>query len=117
MKATHIRAFVPCKDYQVSQAFYQALGFRLEFVSDEMMLAELGQCSLFLQRYYQPEWADNFMLQIMVDDIQDALETITSIRIPQIRYEGIRHERWGKVIYLWGPSGELLHITQLHPID
>lgn len=29
----------------------------------------MGQSSFLLQRYYQKEWAENFMMQLMVDDL------------------------------------------------
>ena len=56
--------------------------------------------------------ANNFMLQICVDDIHTAYE-ICSKAQHKTKISDISEERWGKVFYLWGPSGELLHITEL----
>jgi hypothetical protein len=54
------------------------------------------------------------MLQLIVLDIQEAFVTISSIKGFDIKYQPIKTEPWGKVIYLWGPSGELWHVTELN---
>lgn len=56
------------------------------------------------------------MLQVCVLNINEAFNTISKLTHFDIRYEGIKQEPWGKVIYLWGPSGELLHITELNKL-
>ena len=53
------------------------------------------------------------IMEEIVDDIDDAFAQIKRLPMPA-RYEPIRQEPWGKVIYLWGPAGELLHITELN---
>ncbi|MDK1286298.1 hypothetical protein [Pseudoalteromonas umbrosa] len=54
------------------------------------------------------------MFQLSVPDIQAALNSIQKVKNIDIRYEPIKEERWGKIIYLWGPSGEMWHITELN---
>ena len=114
MQVDDIRVFIPSKDYKESQSFYQALGFSMEYVSDELSLFEFGECSFFLQNYYNKEFAENFMFQLIVPNIDDALKVISSIQDFNIRYKPIKEEPWGKVIYLWGPAGELWHVTELN---
>ena len=114
MKIDDIRVFVPCKNYQQSCAFYQALGFNVEQASADLSIATSGECSLFLQRYYNQEFAENLMLQVCVLNINEAFDIISKLANFDIRFEGIKQEPWGKVIYLWGPSGELLHITEFN---
>lgn len=113
MQVDDILVFVPCKDYAESQRFYRALGFNLEFVSDALTLVECGECRFFLQDFYNEELANNLMLQLIVFSIDDALEKISTIKDAAIRYQPIQQESWGKVIYLWGPAGELWHVTEL----
>lgn len=112
MQVDDIRVFIPSKDYEVSKAFYQSLGFKMDYVSEDLSLFENGDCFFFLQRFYNKELADNFMLQISVVDINEAYETIANLHGFNCKFDPIKNERWGKVIYLWGPSGELLHITE-----
>jgi hypothetical protein len=53
------------------------------------------------------------MLQLVVADIDAAFTFISQLELSDIRYTEIKKEAWGKVVYLWGPSGELWHITEL----
>ncbi len=114
MKVDDIRVFIPSKDYKVSQSFYQALGFKMSDVSDELSLFESGECSFFLQCYYNKQFAENLMLQLSVLDIKEAYRTLSNLKGFDIRFEPIKQERWGKVVYLWGPAGELWHVTEFN---
>mgnify|MGYP007079443023 CR=1 FL=1 len=53
------------------------------------------------------------MLQLIVGDIKEAYGVVSKITDSDTKHSEIKQERWGKVIYLWGPSGELWHITEL----
>lgn len=113
MEVRDIRTFIPSKDYDVSKSFYQALGFKMSRASDDLSIFEAGSSTFFLQRYYNKDFADNLMLQLVVSDINDAYTAISQLRGYNFRFEPIKEESWGKVIYIWGPSGELWHITEL----
>ena len=52
------------------------------------------------------------MFQLSVLDINEAFEVISNLDGFNIKYEAIKTEHWGKVVYLWGPSGELWHVTE-----
>ena len=113
MKVDDIRVFIPSKDYEISKSFYQALGFKMDYVTDDLSLFQNGECSFFLQNFYNEELAKNLMFQLSVLDINDALETISNLDGFDIKYEPIKSEPWGQVVYLWGPSGELWHVTEV----
>jgi len=112
VKVDDIRVFIPSKNYEISKSFYQALGFEMDFVSDDLSLFQNGGCTFFLQRFYNEELASNLMFQLSVLDINEAFEVISTLEHLGIKYEPIKIEAWGKVIYLWGPSGELWHVTE-----
>jgi hypothetical protein len=107
MEVIDIKTFVPSKDYETSKSFYTEIGFTSEYVNDELTLFENGDCLFFLQRFYNEDLAKNFML-----DIYDAHELCSRSK-HKTKITPIQQEPWGKVFYLWGPVGELLHITQL----
>ncbi|MFS1702054.1 lactoylglutathione lyase [Alteromonas sp. AMM-1] len=115
MVVLDIKAFVPSKDYDISKAFYRDLGFSVEYVTDDLALCENGECTFFLQRFYQPELANNFMLQICVDNIEDAFQRCNNSE-HKTKISEIQQESWGKVFYVWGPGDELLHMTELNGI-
>lgn len=114
MKIDDIRVFIPSKHFDVSQSFYQALGFKMEYVSDDLSLFESGECTFFLQNFYNEGLANNLMCQLSVLDINEAFDIISSLDKFDIKYDPIKIEPWGKVIYLWGPSGELWHVTEFN---
>jgi formyltetrahydrofolate synthetase len=112
MDVIDIKAFVPSEDYEISKSFYSEIGFNSEYVTDALTLFENGDCLFFLQRFYNEELSNNFMLQICVTDIYEAHEICSNSK-NKTKITPVQQESWGKVFYLWGPVGELLHITQL----
>jgi|TARA_R110000868_G_scaffold34305_6_gene123951 hypothetical protein len=112
MRVEDIRAFIPSKDYENSKIFYTDLGFSSEYVTDDLTLFTSGHCTFFLQRYYSKEFAENLMFQVIVADIDAAFKTANKSK-HKTKITPIQQERWGKVFYLHGPSGELWHVTQL----
>ncbi len=113
MKVKDLRPFIPSKDYEASRSFYLALGFKMEEAGSELAIFTKDECTFFLQKYHDEEFAKNFMLQLIVQDINEALAVISGIQEIEVKYSPIKQETWGKVIYLWGPSGELWHVTEL----
>ena len=112
MDVIDIKTFVPSKDYEASKSFYSEIGFKSESINDDLTLFENGDCFFLLQRFYNEDLAKNFMLQICVSEIYGAHE-LCSKSEHKTKITPIQQESWGKVFYLWGPVGELLHITQL----
>ena len=51
------------------------------------------------------------MLQLIVENIDAAYELVSGLN--EVKHSKIKREPWGSVVYLWGPSGELWHITEL----
>jgi catechol 2,3-dioxygenase-like lactoylglutathione lyase family enzyme len=110
------RPFVPTKDIAVSKAFYEALGFETLF-DGEVVILRIGTTGIILQRYYQKEWAENFMMQLVVDDVDAWWEHIRSLDLPA-RF-GVAPPRapvmqpWGiREAYVVDPCGVLWHVSQ-----
>ncbi|CCQ11701.1 hypothetical protein PALB_26020 [Pseudoalteromonas luteoviolacea B = ATCC 29581] len=110
MNVRDILAFVPSQDYETSILFYTEIGFESEYVSEDLTLFKNGDCEFFLQRFYNEQLAKNFMLQIRVSSIQQAYDLCIKSK-HKTKISAISHESWGHVFYVWGPAGELLHIT------
>lgn len=114
MEISEIRSFIPCKDYAKSKAFYGSLGFEAESAGDDLTIFTKNGCTFFLQnKFYSDEFSQNLMLQLIVENIDKAYYLVSNLDDSDIKYSEIKEERWGKVVYLWGPSGELWHITEL----
>lgn len=63
-----MRPFMPAKDFELSKRFYEALGFE-KVLDSEVAIFNAGSGGFILQHYFQEDWAKNFMMQLMVDDL------------------------------------------------
>src|SRR6476660_9832406 len=64
-----MNVYVPAKDFELSKLFYTALGFTLTEAWGGNFDCSLGNSLFRLQNYYAEEWANNFMLQFEVADV------------------------------------------------
>ena len=63
------RAFIPSMDFDSSKAFYEALGFE-KLLDGDVAIFGVGAGAFILQQYYyKKEWAENCMMQMMVDNL------------------------------------------------
>jgi len=110
------RAFLPARDFAASKSFYEALGFE-KLLDGDVAIFAIGTGSFILQDYFHQEWAQNCMMQLMVDDLDAWWAHIASLDLPA-RF-GVQAPRppaiqpWGlRVAYLFDPSGVLWHIAE-----
>lgn len=113
------RPFLPTRDFDVSKGFYEALGFVKE-LDGEVAIFRVGSGSFLLQRHFQEQWAANFMMQLLVDDLDAWWARIGSLDLP--RRFGIPAPKapamqpWGlRIAYLVDPAGVLWHVAQRRP--
>jgi uncharacterized glyoxalase superfamily protein PhnB len=64
-----IKAFVPASDFALSKRFYADLGFTVVWSSDDLAYVRHGNASFLLQNFYVKEHADNFMMHMLVEDL------------------------------------------------
>ena len=110
------RPFMPTRDFELSKRFYELLGFE-KVLEGEVAIFNAGSGGFILQRMYQKEWADNFMMQLMVDDLDAWWAHIEGLDL--IGRFGVRPPRapalqpWGlRVAYLSDPCGVLWHVSE-----
>ena len=112
----YARPFLPAKDFETSKAFYEALGFK-KLLDGDVAIFAAGQTSFILQNHYDEKWAEQAMMQLMVDDLDAWWAHIESLDLP--RKFGVHPPKppamqpWGLLIaYVVDPSGVLWHIAQ-----
>jgi catechol 2,3-dioxygenase-like lactoylglutathione lyase family enzyme len=109
------RPFIPTRDFELSKRFYETLGFE-KVLDGEVAIFKAGSGGFILQRFYQKEWAENFMMQLMVDDLDAWWAHLNSLDlspfgVPPPRPPAI--QPWGlRVAYLTDPCGVLWHIAE-----
>lgn len=110
------RPFLPAKDFDLSKRFYEALGFE-KLLDAEVVIFRLGKGEFLLQNYYQKDWAENSMLQLVVDDLDAWWSHIQSLDLPG-RFgvatpKAPKMQSWGlRVAYVFDPAGVLWHVVQ-----
>lgn len=114
------RPFLPARDFELSRDFYEALGFE-KLLDADVAIFQIGRSSFILQRYYQREWAENCMMQLMVDDLDAWWAHIQSLDLPGRFGVGAPKppamQPWGlRIAYVFDPAGVLWHVAQ-RPAD
>ncbi len=114
-----VRPFLPAKDFELSKRFYEALGFT-KVLDDEVAIFRIGASGFVLQNYFQKDWAENFMMQLMVDDLDAWWTHLSSLDLPA-RFsvpapKPPKVQPWGlRIAYVTDPSGVLWHVAQRRP--
>jgi len=109
-----IKVFVPSKSFALSKEFYAAFGFELVYDSDEYAEFRNNDCSFILQNYYHNSLAKNLMIQLVVSSVDEVYAEVNKLLDFGIKLKPPEIKGWGKLLYLWGPSGELWHITEFN---
>ncbi len=115
--ARDVKVFVPTKEFGVSLRFYEAIGWQRNWQEDGLAEIELAGVRLYLQKFYAKEWAENFMIYIVVEDAQAWYEHVNAIiqdgDFPGTRVNPPKQEPYGAIVtYVWDPCGVLLHLAQ-----
>jgi uncharacterized glyoxalase superfamily protein PhnB len=116
LSVVDLKAFVPAKDHELAQRFYTDLGFKRNWGNEQVAEMEIGSFRFLLQNFYAPQYVENFMMQLMVDDADQWWRHIEDSRLPA-KYPGTTAkpptmQPWGlRVLYLTDPSGVLWHIA------
>lgn len=119
MKTVEIKAFVPAKDFELSKRFYVDLGFTMAWSSEDLAYLHAGSSSFLLQDFYRKDYAENFMMHMLVADVEAWWEHVlrqdlasryrVKADVPQDRPWGIRE------FILFDPTGVLWRIGQTIP--
>lgn len=116
LETIEIKAFVPTKDFDLSKRFYQDLGFTLAWSSAELAYLHHGNTSFLLQNFYHQEHAANFMMHLLVVDVEAWWQQVQSRKLAeryQIRLIPPQQQPWGmRDFVLIDPSGVLWRIAQ-----
>ena len=110
------RPFIPAKDFALSKNFHETLGFE-KLLDGDVAIFRAGSSGFILQPYHQKDWAENFMMQLMVDDLDvwwahiNRLDLPGKFKVPPPRAPAI--QPWGlRIAYVVDPSGVLWHIGE-----
>ena len=117
LHSIELKTFVPARDFALSQAFYQALGFKPGWVGDGLAYFSHGEhCAFLLQDFYVKEQAENFVMHLLVEEVDAWWEHIQAARLDErfdTRLIAPQDQPWGiREFMVFDPSGVLWRIGQ-----
>ena len=116
MEAVEIKAFVPAKDFDLSKRFYADLGFTMAWSFDRLAYFHTGSCSFLLQDFYVEAHARNFMMHMLVRDVEAWWAHVEARKLASrynVRAAPPEDRPWGiRDFILDDPTGALWRIGQ-----
>src|SRR5262245_10417491 len=116
LDAVEIKAFVPARDFALSKQFYEDLGFTVAWSDSDIAYLRCGDCSFLLQDFYDGEHAGNFMMHLLVADVEawwQHVETSQLVAKYGVRAEPPADRPWGmRDFTIVDPTGVLWRIAQ-----
>jgi len=113
---TEIKAFVPSKDFALSKQFYTDMGFTMASEGGGVAYFHFGGVSFLLQDYCAEGFAENFMMHILVDDVEAWWRHIEDSGVVEkyaVKIWPMETQSWGmRDFCLTDPSGVLWRIGQ-----
>lgn len=116
-----MRPFLPARNYSESQQFYQLIGFSMWPIGEKLCHMQLGQAdgafAFLLQDFYVKDFAENLMMHVLVDDLDQWWSHIEELKLGEQFHipapRAPKQESWGlRISYLWDPSGVLWHFAE-----
>lgn len=119
LAAVEIKAFVPALDFEVAKQFYLALGFEVPWSSEDLAYVRRGNTSFLLQAFDEPEFARNYQMHLLVENVDEWHAHVVAARVAQ-RFSvavGQPEDRpWAmRDFTLFDPSGVLWRVAQNIP--
>ena len=116
LKITEIKAFVPSKDFELSKQFYKDLGFTMASEGGGVAYFHFGHVSFLLQDFCAESLAENFMMHILVEDVQAWWQQVQNSGVIEkysVRVTELENQPWRmRDFCLYDPSGVLWRIGQ-----
>ncbi|MBH2029755.1 MAG: VOC family protein [Moraxellaceae bacterium] len=121
MDVIEIKAYLPARDFELSIQFYNDLGFNVELLGTEMAYLHIGTSSFLLQNFYVKEHAENFMMHMLVEHVDEWWQKVIAQKLVE-RYGVMaiapEDQPWGiRDFVLNDPTGVLWRIGQVIHCD
>ena len=116
LTTVEIKAFVPARDFELSKRFYLDMGFTLASEWDGVAYFHHGDCAFLLQDFYEAKLAANFMMHLLVQDVDAWWRTLHDAGLAErygVRLDEQQQQPWRmRDFTLTDPSGVLWRIAQ-----
>lgn len=116
MKFLSLEPFVPSgNNFEGSKQFFQELGFHINWEVDGYVGFQRDECRFILQRYDEENFAQNFMLSVKVDNVDEFRNLVIEKQLPEkygIRIGNISKQPYGREVNVIDIAGVCWHFVQ-----
>lgn len=116
LETVEIKAFVPARDFERSLQFYRDIGFEVAWSDGDLAYVRHGAASFLLQNFYNETHAANFMMHLLVRDVDAWWRAIMASGVVDrygVQAEPPEDRPWGlRDFVLVDPTGVLWRIGQ-----
>lgn len=115
MKFLSLEPFVPSgSNFEGSKQFFLELGFHINWEVDGYAGLQRDDCRFILQKYDEPNFAQNFMLSVKVSDLEAFRDGIFEKQLPEkygIRIGKISQQTYGRELNIIDIAGVCWHFV------
>jgi len=116
LRVAEIKAFVPAKDFELSKRFYRDIGFTMASDGGGVAYFHHADASFLLQDFCAEALADNFMMHLLVEDVDAWHRHIDDAGIAEkygVKVGPVELQPWRmRDFVLFDPSGVLWRVAQ-----
>ena len=115
-KYKSIEAFIPSgSDFKASRQLFLELGFDIVWEAKDYVGFENNGCRFILQNYDSKEFAENFMMRVAVDNLDEFWQKITEKNLPEkfgVKLQEPTNFPWGREVNLIDIAGVCWHFAE-----
>ncbi|MEV4886921.1 hypothetical protein MRBLMN1_005500 [Chitinophaga ginsengisegetis] len=116
MKFLSLQPFVPSgSDFERSKQLFSALGFNISFETPGYAGFEKDGCRFILQHYDVPDFAQNFMITVGVENASEFRSEMIEKKLPErfgIRIGEVTQQPYGKEVNIIDIAGVCWHFVE-----
>ncbi|OUS03822.1 hypothetical protein A9Q81_06755 [Gammaproteobacteria bacterium 42_54_T18] len=117
-KINDFKPFIPSNDFDVSKSFYECMGFKINWSSEDLCEVDTSFGYRFLlQSGNHKNYSESLMLHFMVNSAKEWYEHFSNVglvnKFPGTKVSEPELMPWGLIVtHVWDPAGTLLHFAE-----
>lgn len=116
MKYNSIEAFVPSgADFRKSKELFLELGFVINWETVDLVGFESDGCKFILQKFDNKDFAENFMLSVKVENLEEFWQKINKKNLPEkfgVKLTEPKNFPWGREVNMIDIAGVCWHFVE-----
>ncbi len=116
MKFLSLEPFVPSgSNFDESKQFFLELGFHINWEAPGFVGFQRDDCRFILQQFDNVEFAQNFMLSVKVDNVDEFRNMVLDKQLPEkygVRIGQVKQEPYGREVNIIDLAGVCWHFVE-----